>query len=308
MRFMNDNELEYATQKTKGAITIKEQIETLKNRGLIIKDEQEAKRFLERVNYYRLSGYFRQFYKAYEYEKFRDNLEFSLVTNLYSFDKKLRALLFELIAEIEISFKARLSDKLGCDYGDFSWSDENFYDSRTFIDRKSGAVMTYFDALQRIIKRKINRARKEPFVQHHIEQYNYNFPVWVLMEIIDFSDVSKIYKNLMTPIQKDITQGFYKNVSYFQVESWLEQIVKCRNICAHHGRIIAKENFKVKQHKKIKQHNAEGLLALLIAIKLLINEPNIWKRFLIELELLIKTYEIDLKMINFNDDWQSILK
>ena len=305
---MNANELKYAELKIKGAITIKEQIETLKSRGLIIKDEQKAKRFLERISYYRLSGYFRQFYKPNEYEKFKDCLEFSVITNLYSFDTKLRILLFELITEIEISFKARLSDKLGYDYGNFSWSDENFYDSRTFIDRESGASITYFDALQKIIKRRINRARKEPFVQHHIDQYNYNFPVWVLMEIIDFSDVSKIYKNLTTPIQKNITQGFYKNVSYFQIESWLEQLVKCRNICAHHGRIVAKENFKVKQHKKIKQHNAEGLLALLIAIKLLINEPNIWKRFLTELELLIQNYKIDLKMINFNDNWKNILK
>ena len=37
--------------------TVTEQIATLKARGLVIADEERAKRYLERIGYFRLSGY-----------------------------------------------------------------------------------------------------------------------------------------------------------------------------------------------------------------------------------------------------------
>jgi len=293
---------------TKRATTVKEQVQKFRDRQLIINNDQVAEEFLERVSYYRLSGYFRQFYKHDEYEVFCQGTKFEQVTNLYLFDAELRMLLFGLIREIEISFKTHLGNKLACDHGELVWKNRSIYHSKVFVDKKTGVETLYFDTLQENLSRKISRAKKEIFIQHHINAYSGQFPVWVLMEIIDFADASKIYKNLKTEIKKDMKRKFYKDISHLQLESWLEQIVKCRNICAHHGRIVGKENFKLKQHSEIKRHNAKGFFALLIVLKLISNQPLMWEDFLKKLELLIRKYEIDLEMVALPDDWKLILK
>ena len=54
--------------------------------------------------------------------------------------------------------------------------------------------------------------------------------------------------------------------------------------------------------------DVERFLALLIAIKLLLNGSQIWERFLEDLDSLIETHAIDLEMINFPPNWKTVLK
>lgn len=44
---------------TKQTITLVQQIETLKQRGLLIENEEEAKNALDTISYFRLAGYWR---------------------------------------------------------------------------------------------------------------------------------------------------------------------------------------------------------------------------------------------------------
>ena len=292
----------------KKATTIDEQFQILKSRGLTIKNEEQAKDFFKNVSYYRLSGYCRQFYKPNQYERFSEGTDFTIILNLYAFDTKLRLILFELIQEIEISFKARLGNEIACKFGEMVWKEDAIFNDKKFKDLKTNEETSYYHRLQEELKRKLNRAKREPFIKHHIKQYNEQFPIWVLMEIIDFSDASKIFKNLKTSIKKDIKRGHYTSVSHQQLEGWLEQFVKCRNICAHHGRIVGKENFKLQKHTEIERHKADGFFALLIGIKLILNTEVIWESFLDDLESLIKTYNVDLKMLALPENWKLILK
>lgn len=78
------------TQEVKPFKTIDEQIAILENRGLIIDDEEVAKKFLSNLNYYRLSAYALTLRKD---DHFYDDVHFSDVMQIYKFDMELRAAL-----------------------------------------------------------------------------------------------------------------------------------------------------------------------------------------------------------------------
>ncbi|KTD11696.1 phage AbiD protein [Legionella gratiana] len=78
---------------TKPAITPKEQIELLKNRGLIIIDELRSLCFLEAISFFRLTPltpYMRPFQIDNVEHNFKSGTKFSQLTNLYDFDRRLR--------------------------------------------------------------------------------------------------------------------------------------------------------------------------------------------------------------------------
>ena len=80
--------------------TIEEQIAILEDRGLIIEDEDYAKKSLSNLNYYRLSAYTLTLRKD---DCFYDNVRFSDVMQIYNFDMELRAALMYLLESIEVS-------------------------------------------------------------------------------------------------------------------------------------------------------------------------------------------------------------
>ena len=67
--------------------TIDEQIEILRSRGLIIEDETEAKDFLFRNNYYRISGYSLTLRKN---DVFAKSATFRNIEDIYHFDHEFR--------------------------------------------------------------------------------------------------------------------------------------------------------------------------------------------------------------------------
>lgn len=67
------------------AICVKEQVELLKSRGLIIADKAFAKSILSNITYYRLSAYMKYFQVN---DRFSKNTTFELIVNLYNFDKE----------------------------------------------------------------------------------------------------------------------------------------------------------------------------------------------------------------------------
>ena len=67
--------------------TIDEQIELLRSRGLTIEDEAEAKDFLLRNNYYRVSGYSLTLRKN---DVFAKSATFQNIEDIYNFDHEFR--------------------------------------------------------------------------------------------------------------------------------------------------------------------------------------------------------------------------
>ncbi len=78
----------------------------------------------------------------------------------------------------------------------------------------------------------------EIFIKHYKNKYSYpeNPPSWMCVEIMYFSQISKIFQNLKSREDRnDIAQDYGLPESIF--ESWLHTINYVRNICAHHSRL-----------------------------------------------------------------------
>ena len=69
-------------------------ITLLKNRGLLIPDEQRATNYLLNIGYFRLSAYFYPLLKEPKSDLiFKTDASFDLALDMYRFDRKLRILL-----------------------------------------------------------------------------------------------------------------------------------------------------------------------------------------------------------------------
>ena len=92
--------------------TYRQQLEKLRSRGCIIKDETRAIDVLSKVNYYRLTAYFLPFKQLNE--TYIDGTDFDTVYQIYEFDRKIRLILFSAIEEIEVYLRSTLAYYHAC--------------------------------------------------------------------------------------------------------------------------------------------------------------------------------------------------
>ena len=72
--------------KQKDFLTIEQIIQNIKDKDILIKDEEKLKEILEFNNYYYITGYKEPFKVL---DKYKENIYFEDVFLLYQFDKKL---------------------------------------------------------------------------------------------------------------------------------------------------------------------------------------------------------------------------
>lgn len=200
-----------------------DQIDLLEQRGLIIADKPKAIEFLEYVNYYRLSGYMLPF--ELSRHVFYHGTTFDQVKNLYLFDRNLRNLVMEALAVIEVFTRTKFSSFLGDMGGPFAHLNGNHFDS----------TVKYQDWYNRVIP-EIKRSQ-EAFVRHFKTKYCEwpDLPIWVTVDLLTFGSMSMFYRNLKTPLKKQLAQCFQVKERF--LESWLHVLNYTRNLCAHHSRL-----------------------------------------------------------------------
>ena len=88
---------------TKQAMPLEQQIDTLKQRGLIIDDEDAAQQALDTISYYRLADYWFHLEADHRTHAFLPDSHFNVVLCCYRFDKDLKAVLFRAIQTIEVA-------------------------------------------------------------------------------------------------------------------------------------------------------------------------------------------------------------
>ena len=228
----------------KAPATLPDHIDRLRSRGMDV-DEHLAAQWLTNVSYYRLSAYW---YPARVFdangerlENYRDDTSFSDVVALYEADRKLRTLIHDGIERIEVAMRTRVGELL-------VFSDPLFYKSSEFF--RDG-----FDqaAWQKTVDKRISRAfnSKNSAIRHYHSNYEQYYPFWVLAEVLDFADISKLFAGLKTADQQRIAEdlGFRVEISDLTKNQreklkkrnplavWLQQLTIIRNTCAHHGRL-----------------------------------------------------------------------
>ena len=293
-------------QDVKPFKTIEEQIAILEDRGLIIEDEEAAKKSLSNLNYYRLSAYTLTLSKD---DHFYDNVHFSDVMQIYDFDMELRAALMYLLESIEVSMRTYI-----CYFHAKSFVAIEYYEEDTFddVDRFHKFEADYKAAIDEY-------GNKEVFVKHHNDIYDGKFPIWVLVELLTLGSLSRLFKNLTTEVRDEICKSNYGKINDEYIGNWLQGCTILRNICAHRGRLFNRQiPFSLRLSKKDKQifkndgisinKATKQLFAYLIVMKKMIPDERVWNTFTSRLIDLKNKYPfVRLDYYGFTKDWEKIL-
>jgi abortive infection bacteriophage resistance protein len=213
----------------KPATTYAEQVETLKQRGMVIADEATAAFYLEHLNYYRLGAYWLPFEADHATHKFKPGSTFESVLDLYRFDRELRLLVLDAIERVEVSIKAHWAYVLAHRHGPHAHLDASLAHDPAYF-QKNLADMT----------KEVNRA-DEVFIRHLKATYTEALPpVWAVCEVMSLGLLSRLYKNLKNNKTKKAIATPY-GLSAPVLESWLHHLTIVRNVCAHHGRLWNRE-------------------------------------------------------------------
>jgi abortive infection bacteriophage resistance protein len=215
--------------------TYDEQVELLVQRGMDVSDRDQAARMLQRINYYRLSGYwypFRQQTTNGRGDDFYAGTRLYDVVALYEFDARLRAATFSVLSPIELAFRALIGHELGridpCAHLDPALL------SPTARNRSGGESESY-RRWRAGYERELGQSR-EDFVAHHQAKYGGKLPVWAAVELLDWGALSYLYGFTPRDVQDSIADVC--GLSSPQLTSWLKTLNLLRNSCAHHGRLF----------------------------------------------------------------------
>ena len=280
-------------------MTIEEQVENLKSIGLIVDDEEYAKKILNDISYFRLV-------KAYSINlkpkngNYDNKTTFKEIVNLYLFNANLRQIIFPEIEKIEINVRCRMANYFAQQYGVLG-----YLKAENFVNEE------YHKEFLEDIEQEIGRNSKAPFVRNFRENYEGGqLPMYALVEVFSFGTLSKFYKNMHNKDKKEIAKSF--GVGYTYIESWLESISYVRNICAHYGRLY---NAKMSKTPMLyKEYTQAGIgnnrvYGVLLCMKHLLKNDSHWNMFVDKIEMLFDKYQsVQIKTMGFPKNWKELLE
>ena len=213
--------------RMKQATNIAEQIKRLRDRNVIISDEEKAKENLLDIGYYRLGFYFFPFELTYPELRHRDHMmkagtKFTDAVALYYFDFDVRNILMKYISRIEVALRTYMIYTLSNKYRhDPCWFVNNSVVGQDFIDN--------FD------KSCYDDIKKNPTIRRHHKHYKSDkyAPAWKTLEYMTLGSILTLYADLkLIDDKRLISQKFGINQTVV-FENYMEAIRCIRNICAH---------------------------------------------------------------------------
>lgn len=206
---------------SKPALSISEQIDFLKEKGMVLSNIAFAEHKLQTIGYFRLSGYWKpfQYFDATQNKKmFSSGTTFEKVVSRYDFDNELRILIIRVLEKIEIASRIAISNHMSLKYGPhWHTNNNNFAGSINFGNQI--------------------RHERAQFIKHYKSKYTPIMPPsWMVFEILSFGSISVVYSKLHDDDKKQIAKNF--NLPKERLQSWLHSLTFLRNLCAHHNRIL----------------------------------------------------------------------
>jgi len=111
-------------QFTKPPLSINDQVNLLRQRGLQIPDVSKAIHQLSNINFYRLKVYSYPFQDtSHSNFTFVSGTTFDQILDLYHFDESLRTLVFEALRKIEIALRTQITVHFALTYGSHWYQD-----------------------------------------------------------------------------------------------------------------------------------------------------------------------------------------
>ncbi len=289
----------------KKPLTFSEQIDRLKQHGVSFNDENIAAEILSTINYYRFSGYLLQYRKSITDSDLKVKVSFLSIYDIYKFDEELRALLRIFIEKVEIYFRTQISYYFSSVKCILPPHDQH-YDRNNYFDKVG------FDEVINSFKQQKKFYKDSPILKHHQIVYQNKMPLWVIVEFLSFSNLSKLY-NSMYYSEKDII-ATSSGTGHKTLENHLHCLTVLRNKCAHSARLF-NSNFNPPAifSKKFLRNNPliknDSLFAYILVLlkRLPLKEDK--KEFVSKIEFLLNKYKsnVDLSLIGFPNNYLFLL-
>lgn len=303
----SSDKIEYHKQP----LTLDQQVQKLKDKGLVFDDESVAKAYLFNISYYRLRAYTYPFQDNSEDSGhcfLRKNLLFKDFIDLYCFDRRMRSLIFNAIEKIEVAVRTKIVQI----YAE-STLDSHWYSDATLYRYPIDGLLNHIEA-------DVERSN-EDFIKHYRTKYHKPPmpPSWMALEVVSFATLSRIFQALKSDKRKQYVTNQFGLKKVDILENWLHAISNLRNCCAHHSRVWNRR-FMVSvilpydaiysfmnrtTIRTIRTNKLFALLSCIAYILSIISPDSDFKRRLKEL-LQSDCRLLDLKDMGFPDNWQSL--
>lgn len=299
---------------SKKPLSIENQIQKLKGRGLLFKNEETAKCILSNISYYRFRAYTYPFQDNENEENdhafLQDDIYFEDIFNIYLFDRRLRLLVFNGIEKIEVAVRTKLSQIYSEMYNDSHW----FLNGEHYKDHDS------YEKIIKSIAEDVNRSN-EDFIKHYKSKYKSpEMPAsWMTLEVVSMGTLSRLYASLRkSDAKKEVARQF----GLADVEimtNWFHAFSNLRNCCAHHSRIWDgrfavsinlpyNTTYPFMDRGMINSIKKNKLFSLLSCVKYICDIISPGNNFKTNLENLLKEKGdwVSLKKIGFPNEWDKL--
>lgn len=206
--------------------SLDEQVEILKNKGLTIKDVENAKNILFKENYFFISGYRHLFMKSYKSDIFIPGTTFDELYATFVFDRNVRNIMFKNILIIENNVKSVISYQLSKNYG---YKEKEYLDPKNFTQdpMRFRHVKDVLEKMKRQIR--VN-GKQHAATMHYLNNYGY-VPMWILVKVLSFGIISELYSILKEEDQQAIANIYNLDIETMSI--YLSLLANFRNLCAH---------------------------------------------------------------------------
>lgn len=300
--------------------TLDEQIEILRNKGLVIDFPEKAKDILYRENYFFISGYRHLFMRSHRDRRFFPGTTFEELYATFVFDRKIRNIMFKYILIVENNIKSKISYTLSRKYG---FKEKKYLDPKNF-NQDSYKTKQVNDVLNKM-KRQIRvNGKQHTATMHYLSNYGY-IPMWILVKVLSFGIVAELFNILKPEDQIELSNTYDLEPENLTV--YLSMLANYRNLCAHEDILYDHRTQRripdTKYHYllNIDMTNDEynfgknDLYALVIIMKQMLTDDE-FREFIYEigyeiniLEGKVKTVPLNtiLNKIGFPDNWREII-
>ena len=286
--------------------SLDEQIALLKEKGLIIVNEDFAKSALSSISYYDLINRYQQYFMISK--KFRFGVTIESLYSFYLFDKDIQFVIMKYSALVENIFKNKLSYIIAQHLG---VSITDYLSPHYFVAKREKSKLT-FSVVRKNIECYLTSTHVSNPTLHYMSNHNH-IPPWILFKNISFSNSINIYKLLRSDLKKYVTDSLLPgNQKYSEkvefLEKSLEMVRTFRNYAAHNlnftslyikGRerpspvLIKKElggNLVKRVNKKIpaeERKSLSGVYGVILVLLILLGTDHFRSRLITDLLLTI---------------------
>lgn len=279
--------------------TIDQQIDILRNKGLIIDDESMAYDVLLKENYFFLNGYRHLLMNSATDRTFVTGATFSELYSLFLFDRYSRNIFFKNLLIIENRLKSVISYQMSKKYG---YKEKDYLNLRNFTQNpeKRRKVKDVVEKMKRQIR--INTSRHNA-TMHYLQNYGY-IPLWILVKVLSFGMVCELFSILKDEDKLEVASVFGISTTY--LEDFLPILSNYRNLCAHEDIVFDHKTERVipdtELHSKLGIfrmddeyiYGKNDIFAVILIFKCMLEED--------EFRLMIKEFEYELEKLDSRID------